>query len=651
MKKYNKFGYVGAMMLAGLVSFSSCSSDDDEMAEVVNPVERPTVKTQFALNIPRAGKAGRMTAETTQQPEKEFRGIEFINLLPLVGAPVEGGGDAQAINGEILKLMQISSADGTVADGARKIYSDVMVPEQTDHFLFYGFAPFASATYTSDDPFAEGQLISPLFDNSLADQTLKSVNFALKPCAQDGHSAVLEKIVVSLNNIHTALKTAIESAHTAANGGGGVKEKAKAAAVETGLTEIKKTFVATRQIAASGVMLRAMLEQLYAKVIQLDDAKTYTGDLLTAIASDEAAEYDGDTKKALLYKYIAATGKFTGWNNGIVAENDMQVFPGQFNLPSGSVQVDCDGADFSVFNISGQVGANPLLKPENLCYPAALAYYVNTPIHTSNTAKQEGEFPTAANWTGELFRAWDGTTVTFQTKAVALDNKINYGVANMSTQIRCKTASLPDAAKPTSSNQPHFVVVPTGGFDVTGILIGGQPVLSGWDFLPEQPNSDENKDFAKVIYDKTLNGTLKAPTIQSQSFVAQDAGTAGLVNYTLVLDNTKTVADNDVENDVNIAVEFTNNSASTITGKDGIIPVNGKFYLIAKLQPNELSGNTTKKPVFQRDHTTVVKLTINTLANAYVTIPDLRSTQLSLGMAVDLKWVDGLTFDTELGGI
>ena len=38
------------------------------------------------------------------------------------------------------------------------------------------------------------------------------------------------------------------------------------------------------------------------------------------------------------------------------------------------------------------------------------------------------------------------------------------------------------------------------------------------------------------------------------------------------------------------------------------------------------------------------------LQHAYNTVPDLRSTQISLGLSVDLKWETGLLFDNILLG-
>ena len=37
------------------------------------------------------------------------------------------------------------------------------------------------------------------------------------------------------------------------------------------------------------------------------------------------------------------------------------------------------------------------------------------------------------------------------------------------------------------------------------------------------------------------------------------------------------------------------------------------------------------------------------LQHAYVTVPDLRSSQVSLGLSIDLDWKAGLAFDVTMG--
>ena len=70
------------------------------------------------------------------------------------------------------------------------------------------------------------------------------------------------------------------------------------------------------------------------------------------------------------------------------------------------------------------------------------------------------------------------------------------------------------------------------------------------------------------------------------------------------------------------------------------------------LPPYDADGNTLKqRRVFMQDYMTVANFILNrySLQNAYVTVPDLRSLQISLGMSVDLEWQTGLTFEVILG--
>lgn len=101
---------------------------------------------------------------------------------------------------------------------------------------------------------------------------------------------------------------------------------------------------------------------------------------------------------------------------------------------------------------------------------------------------------------------------------------------------------------------------------------------------------------------------------------------------------------------VNIAIELKNTSTSEFEGADGIIPVGGTFYLIAQLDPAKGSNSeSVQNPyVFMQDYTTTANLKISSLANAYNCIPDLRASQLSLGLAVDLTWKTGLSFDVDI---
>lgn len=116
-------------------------------------------------------------------------------------------------------------------------------------------------------------------------------------------------------------------------------------------------------------------------------------------------------------------------------------------------------------------------------------------------------------------------------------------------------------------------------------------------------------------------------------------------NYTLVLDNKDATANK--QSNVFVTVELENNSGVAFYGAEGIIPANTKFYLVGELK---LEGNTTTTVdhVFFKDHTTVANFTITNLKKAYNHIPDMRTSKINVGLAVDLSWKEGITFNVDL---
>lgn len=55
---------------------------------------------------------------------------------------------------------------------------------------------------------------------------------------------------------------------------------------------------------------------------------------------------------------------------------------------------------------------------------------------------------------------------------------------------------------------------------------------------------------------------------------------------------------------VNFALEFTNNSGQAFYGKDGLVPVGGKFYLVGQLNADGSHAKVLKRPLYQgnRNH-------------------------------------------------
>jgi hypothetical protein len=235
-------------------------------------------------------------------------------------------------------------------------------------------------------------------------------------------------------------------------------------------------------------------------------------------------------------------------------------------------------------------------------------------------------------------------------------------LANFKDNKKAKTGDAEDNLIPTSNH--HLVF--------TGVLVGGQFNTVDWQFLPKVTASS---DFCYVVFDDAIaSGAIPTP--------------AGNENYTIVFDNyNSTIQDNQPQSSVRVALEF-KNEGDPFWGKDNIVPKDGIFYLIAEL-PVATTGNNasvisvtepvwpddskyaippvygvgetvptgktaghSKKinRVFIQNFVTSATFTLgeNSLKNAYVTVPNLSNTQLSLGLSVDLRWHTGYVYNLTL---
>ena len=312
-------------------------------------------------------------------------------------------------------------------------------------------------------------------------------------------------------------------------------------------------------------------------------------------------------------------------------------FPRDKNLPDGVAKVQWNNNQFAFVDVNnigiGATNAGNNIDYTKITYPAELAYFVSSPVKTSQdeiTAIKD--LPSYEDWLKET--TWTSgykDVVENRTRFVALQKPLQYGVACLKSNIKCNSSSLDDNAKDGGFGyrSNNSIPVPTEGFKVTGILVGGQPQGVAWNFEPNTGTSE----FKYTIFDNDINPVFFAKDTESQP------------NYTLVLDNKD--ASGSSQSNVFVTVELENNSGEAFYGAEGIIPANTKFYLVGELK---LSGNTTEAVdhVFVKDHTTVANFTIKDLKKAYNHIPDLRTSKINVGLAVDLSWQTGITFDVEL---
>ena len=613
MKKFRFFSFASAMLLASAAGMVSCSSDSIEPTGG-SGVTGQVVKTQFAINIPYGGnsstnqakKVTRMTDAITQQSGTSFRGISDIILLTFDGDPATKG----TINAD--KPIYIG-ADGNAyeKDPNRRLYRDIEIPVGTTHMLFYG-----KASKNTESKFEAGYITEKA--DKKTEKTLTKISHELTPINSAANFTTDEDakaIIKALNDIANAQVTDGSATYTWANIGSLTPRP-------SWLTEHEQEFLKNRYdafiklTAGSKASVKACIESLKAALA----GETPGADV--PAAKQLTAEIYKKCKDAL--------------DNTI---NGLGDFPGKFNLPDGVATLSWTTGGFA-YNTPGNVtiGSGNYINYQNICYPAELSYFVNTTTMVSDKdmsnlsefpAYNDWTNPTGANWTGKNFSE---NAVANTTKTVGLKDPVQYSVAVLKSTVRCDAATLEDNAKQIGgSNTDQKIPVPTDGFKVTGILIGGQPASVDWKYDPASTES-----FANTIYDKEMNGSM----------VAKAETSASNANYTLVFDNKKS----DPQSPVYVTIELENNSDKNFYGKDGIILKGTKFYLVGQLNPNTngLTNPNSVNRVFVQDYVTTANFKIKDLKDAYNCIPDLRTSGINVGLAVDLDWKSGITFDVDI---
>lgn len=610
MKKFRFFSFASAMLLASAAGMVSCSSDSIEPTGGPG-VTGQVVKTQFAINIPYGGnsstnqakKVTRMTDEMTQQSGKPFRGISDIVLLTFSGDPSTAG------NTEATSIIDIGTDGNAYAQNKHsKLYRDIEIPVGTNHMLFYG-----RATKKSDATDFQAGKITDKGDKK-TEKTLANIYHELTPINSTANFTTdtdAGKIIDALNSIANANVTDGTDYTWAAIG--------NETTLPSWLTENEKKFLAARY--NEFTKLKAGSKTSVVEFIK---------NLKTALVGETGETTIPAERKLTKEIYDKCEAALTA----IGSIN----FPGKFNLPDGVASLNwIDGESTFAYNAPEYVtiGTGNFINYQKICYPAELSYFVNTTTMVSDKDMSSlSEFPTYDEWTNPNGANWEGKNfsekaVGNSTKTVGLKEPVQYSVAVLKSTVRCDAATLKDNAKQAGSfDEDQQIPVPTDGFKVTGILIGGQPASVDWQY---EPTSSET--FANTIYDKEMNGSM----------YAKHEASASNANYTLVFDNKKS----DPQSPVYVTIELENNSDKNFYGKDGIILKGAKFYLVGQLNPNKtgLTNPNSVNRVFVQDYVTTANFNITTLKEAYNCIPDLRTSGINVGLAVDLDWKSGITFD------
>lgn len=352
------------------------------------------------------------------------------------------------------------------------------------------------------------------------------------------------------------------------------------------------------------------------------------------------------------------------------------------------------------YAMGGNSGSTSAFDPSNWVYPAELCYFGNSPVRVTDVTKATKDYPDGAtNWMNGQNAKWNGWAdnghVLSTTRSVAMRNCVNYANALLKTNVKYGAQILYDNNKKiqydrtgANENDNAISVATAGQFELTGIAIGGQNRSVGWNFLPRYDqavdgNSVSTPQYSCMVYDSDIPSTAIPAALTSTG------GSPSLDNYTLLWDNWDDAMYDGNQRTVYVALEFKNNTGKDFWGMNNLIRNGGTFYITGKLDPDaiKVSGKSTEdirldkslgidwptdyemppyyttkragsnttldsktikqRRVFMQDYMTEATfvLTENSLKHALVAVPDLRSTQISLGLSVDLKWNKGLVFD------
>lgn len=619
MKRFQLFSLASAMLLASAAGFTSCSSDSEDPQGGGSGVAGQVVKTQFYLNIPYAGndEGGNARVSTRMSDVNTQHTNEMAaNFLGLANMEMFAFEETPSSDKTSTRTIRIGDNKGTNDNESwRRLYSDIAIPVGTKNMVLYTRASKKSTSTTEKSKFQAGSLTNPYA--TFTDEA--------KP--------KLSEFKFNLETIHSANDFATE--------GDKILKKLNTIAqtqVEVNGTTIKWSNVDEASTYGTNEE-RTILKNLYERFVNLkagseNSVKRLIEDLKAAVETQKLANCT-DLTNAIT-------------NNCTTSDlySDIKGFPRNLNLPDGAAVLtfNSESKTFAYKQITAGVPTSGnLVDHTKITYPSELAYFVSSPVGTSSTKDKLADLPDYNAWLNknneEMWKEKKyEDVVKSNTTLVVLKEPVQYGVACLETKISCKEATLADNANKIlgSNTADNTLTVPTDGITVTGILIGGQPQGVEWNF---EPASDAK--FDHTIYDRDMNGRIAAKTSKSAS------------NYTLVLDNRNSSTTAPGQSKVYVTIEL-ENKMGDFYGADGLIPEGSRFYLVGQLDPNATgvnkpSGTTeTLDHVFIKDHTTIASFTITSLKNAYNHIPDMRTSKINVGLAVDLTWQKGITFNVDL---
>ena len=500
------------------------------------------------------GPATKMTSAITQDGSA-FRGIEQVYVIPFQtesANPVNGLSSRLGSRNVFIQNPSIAKT-GLVANNNSHLYNLALLPKDMNRVLAYGKSADDGTMSSPEGKHKNGVLTASGLDNP---SNTEAISFSLEPVlgTEDATtiSQTADNLIAALNGVVEALQESNDA----------------------DILAFLDVFAFENEISACSYQTLYRFQQ------------DIMGSLSLYSGTNPAAINTIMERLSTLQSARASAGPD---------------FPASYGIPEGAIGMWWNGHRFvKLLN-----GVNISLVPTPLyCYPPSLWYYVNSAIKTSADVEVEDQYiPQNSTWGNILSYYTDGSSVTSATRAVAIVDQMQYGVALVEFRLALVSSAIA-----------------ASGCPLTGIIIGEQRDVD-FSFSPKASAA------SRFVYDNNVSGIVLGN--DSQQYV-----------QVLVLPTSG-------DEPVHFALEFQNNTSSSFQCQQGTVMPGCKFYLAGELDPGEgQKPADAPESVFASDYKTIVNATINNLANAYNTVPDLRDPQLEIGVDVETDWIQ-----VEPGGI
>lgn len=320
--------------------------------------------------------------------------------------------------------------------------------------------------------------------------------------------------------------------------------------------------------------------------------------------------------------------------NKVSTLGDADNYPHELGLPDGAAVLvwNTEDADFDV--VTQTTTTSNITGMGRYAYPPELYYYGNSLIKTSNEEVDSSTiYKNTSTWT-KVLEKYPNSKVSGNTKAVAIIDPLQYGVARLKAKVNQTASSLKDS-------DGNNVEVGTDKFPITGIIVSGQfPV--GYDFKVLNVGTlSGDESIEHFVYDRHVVDKEGATIYLSSA-------TSTAEFNTLLLQSKDYNVNKPEESDITVILEFENKSQDFKGENKMIVYKDTKFYLVGKLKLEDVTRDDdyvqldadTKSRVFTQDHTTDVTMTINSLAHAYNVMPNILSGRLEVSVEMKLKWTE-----------